>query len=181
MLHRSIYLWYEYEQRCCKHMPTAWATAAHHHRPRSHFFLSLFFEQLDAGFFSSSVWSCWYLSPERSFFINSWANMVWRVRLDGAIFECSQLSYWPWLLYTHNRIQIVVSLWTYIIMCLSIISIIITFSRIYSIFSFVLSNCRVDHFFFLAYLTFYFSLHFRFGLVAYRFGVNGAFFLSLST
>lgn len=32
----------------------------------------------------------------------------------------------------HNRIQIVVNLWTYIIMCLSIISIIITFSCIYS-------------------------------------------------
>lgn len=154
--------------------------------------LCAFFKQLDTTFSSSVLVLLLFQSPANVLhkFLSKYGMCVCvcglYVRLDGATFECLQLSYWLWLC-THNRIQIVVSLWTYIIMCLSIISIIITFSCIY--FFFLLGGRALFSDVATAYFTFYspphffssiFFLLFSIRVLAYRFTLDVAFFSRLN-
>lgn len=89
-------------------------------RATAHFFWSC--EYFFSAIFLSSVLGLSLLHAYFTLlFINSWANVLGAGILDAL------RHYNGWAAcFVHNRIQIVVNLWTYIIMCLSIISIIIT-------------------------------------------------------
>lgn len=115
------------DERQEPHMPTDMkATAGHFFKAtiHAHRVFFLLFSSLCLTLSLSlascrSLWRpvCWCLTA-LSLFINSWAECVldagfWLLRCHAGCALC------------HNRIQIVVNLWTYIIMCLSIISIII--------------------------------------------------------
>lgn len=139
-------------------------------RATAHFFWSC--EYFFSAIFLSSVLGLSLLHAYFTLlFINSWANVLGAGILDAL------RHYNGWAAcFVHNRIQIVVNLWTYIIMCLSIISIIITlFLAFISCSRPILFLARVFYVFFLIGFSCshsYFLLNSSLSLSAYRFTIE---------